>query len=204
MGDMLRGFHVILSTYGFWLPNDPRGSWSDWIRNWELLRFGGATKVDTRQSVAGVQHDKALRLMAKKSLAFPEVFFTGKQAQAIGLGFRDVVEETGYQIYACSIMPQHVHLVIGPSARSIARIVGHLKGRATQKLNELNLHPLAKYTQADGTVPSPWGRNCWKVFIYTEQHLREAIQYVQDNPLKEGKRRQSWSFVTKPAVRRPR
>lgn len=25
---MVIGYHVIFSTYGFWLPNDPRGSWS--------------------------------------------------------------------------------------------------------------------------------------------------------------------------------
>lgn len=33
---MVLGFHVIFSAYGFWLPNDPRGSWSDWVRKWEL------------------------------------------------------------------------------------------------------------------------------------------------------------------------
>lgn len=201
---MVLGFHVIVSTYGFWLPNDPRGSWSDWIRNWELLRFGGATKVDTRRSIAGVPHDASMRTMAKRTLAYPEVYFSGEQAQAVGFGFRDVVAETDYQIFACSIMSQHVHLVIGPNSRSIARIVGHLKGRATQKLNDLNLHPLARYRQADRTVPSPWGPNSWKVFIFTEQHLRDAIQYVEDNPLKEGKRRQNWSFVASPAPRRPR
>ena len=26
---MVHGYHVILAAYGFWLPNDPRGSWSD-------------------------------------------------------------------------------------------------------------------------------------------------------------------------------
>jgi hypothetical protein len=53
--------HIILTVYGFWLPNDPRGSWSDFVAAWELLRFGKATKVDTRQSVAHVQHDQNLR-----------------------------------------------------------------------------------------------------------------------------------------------
>ena len=35
--------HVIITAYGFWLPNDPRGSWSDFVGAWELLRFGRAT-----------------------------------------------------------------------------------------------------------------------------------------------------------------
>lgn len=192
---MLHGFHVIFSTYGFWLPNDPRGSWSDWIRNWDLLRYGPATKVDTRNSVAGIKHDVELRKRAKASLAHPEVFLTGKQAQAAGLGFRAATDEADYSILACSILPQHVHMVIGPHVRDIDRIVGHLKARATQRMNEMGIHPLAKHRQNDGTVPSPWGRKCWKVFVLSQRHLREAIEYVERNPLKEGKRRQSWSFV---------
>ena len=42
--------HVIFTAYGFWLPNDPRGSWSDFVASWELLKFGRATKVTTRAS----------------------------------------------------------------------------------------------------------------------------------------------------------
>jgi REP element-mobilizing transposase RayT len=187
---MLLGFHVIFSTYGYWLPNDPRGSWSDWIRSWELLKFGPATKVDTRRSVAGKKHDVALRNRAKQALAYPEVVFNGKQALAVGNGFRGAIEEAEYSIFACSILPQHVHLVIGPHSRNIDRIVAHLKSRATQQLNAQGLHPLAAHRQKDGTTPSPWCRNCWKVFVFSEQHLRDAIEYVRNNPLKEGKPRQ--------------
>jgi hypothetical protein len=41
---MIHAYHVILGTYGFWLPNDPRGSWSDFVGSWDLARFGKATK----------------------------------------------------------------------------------------------------------------------------------------------------------------
>ena len=41
---MVHGYHVIVCAYGFWLPNDPRGSWSDFVGKWELVRFGKATK----------------------------------------------------------------------------------------------------------------------------------------------------------------
>ena len=34
---MVRWYHLIISAYGFWLPNDPRGSWSDFVGAWELL-----------------------------------------------------------------------------------------------------------------------------------------------------------------------
>ena len=48
---MVHGYHVIWGTYGFWLPNDPRGSWSDFVASWELLRFGAATKSQERVAV---------------------------------------------------------------------------------------------------------------------------------------------------------
>jgi REP element-mobilizing transposase RayT len=195
MLDMLYGFHVILSTYGFWLPNDPRGSWSDFVRNWELRLFGPATKVQTRQSVAANPHDHAVRQAAKAASMYPEVKFTGKQALSVANGFRQAVEESEYLIHACSILPQHVHLVFGPHKRDIRRIVGHLRGRATQQLQRDGLHPLLNFRKKDGTVPSPWGRGSWTVFIYSEEHMRAAIKYVNDNPLKEGKLRQKWSFV---------
>src|SRR6185369_16591451 len=113
MTAMLYGFHVIFSTYGFWLPNDPRGSWSDFVRKWELLQFGKSTKVSTRSSVAAAPHDISLRYAAKKTLTYPEVHLSGAQALSVGTGFRIAVEEGNYKAYACSILPQHVHLVLG-------------------------------------------------------------------------------------------
>ena len=192
---MLHGFHVIFSTYGFWLPNDPRGSWSDWVRRWELVHFGKATKVDTRSSVASVSHDRSLRSAAKSTLRYPEVHLTGRQAQAVGHGFRDTVNESNYLVHACSILPQHVHLVLGPLDRDVRRVIGHLKARATQQLSVRGLHPLAEFRERDGTIPSPWARNFWVVYIFEEDHLRKAIEYVENNPLREGKPRQRWSFV---------
>jgi REP element-mobilizing transposase RayT len=193
---MLHGFHIIISTYGFWLPNDPRGSWSDWVRSWELLRFGRATKVSTRQSVAGAPHNGQLRRAAKSALKYPEVCLSGRQALAVGKGFRNATIESEYIIHACSILPQHVHLVAGPHERDCRRIAGHLKARATQQLERDAMHPLARFRQPNGAVPSPWGRNSWTVFIFSEDHMLAAIQYVENNPLKEGKPRQKWSFVT--------
>lgn len=35
---MVLASHVILGAYGFWLPNDPRGSWSTFVGAWDLYR----------------------------------------------------------------------------------------------------------------------------------------------------------------------
>lgn len=174
--------HVIFTTYGFWLPNDPRGSWSDFVGSWELLKFGKATKVTTRASVARVEHDRELRRAAKRSLKYPPVRFTGLQARAVVRGFARAVRESAYTIHACSVMHDHVHLVVAPHLRFYEQIVAHLKGRATQQLLREAVHPLGGFEGTDGKVPSPWAAGLWKVYCFDPEHVRDAIRYVEQNP----------------------
>jgi hypothetical protein len=184
-----------MTAYGFWLPNDPRGSWSDWVRQWELVAYGKATKVSTRRSVAMRLHDRQERLAAKTALRFPAVHFTGRQALAVGTGFKRAITESGYVVHACSILPQHVHLVLARCARRAEQVIAHLKARATQQLAAEGLHPLASFHEAGGTVPSPWARKGWPVFLEDDRRSLAAIDYVAKNPLREGKPPQRWSFV---------
>jgi REP element-mobilizing transposase RayT len=184
---MVIAHHAIFTAYGFWLPNDLRGSWSDFVRSWELLRFGPATKTDTRRSVAAADHDHTMRHQAKEHLRYAPVVFTGLQARAIARGFAESIAKSGYVLHACSILPDHVHLVAARHAHHIETIVGQLKGAATKRLKTESLHPEAA---------SPWARRCWKVFLNTEDDIRRAIAYVERNPMKEKLPPQRWLFVT--------
>ena len=76
------------------------------------------------------------------------------------------------------------------------RVIGHLKARATQALVEDGLHPFVQYRGADGRFPSVWAHRAWKVFLNNEEQIRATTEYVEQNPVKDGKRRQYWSFVT--------
>ncbi|HXD88454.1 MAG TPA: transposase [Urbifossiella sp.] len=192
---MVLGYHIIFSAYGFWLPNDPRGSWSDFVGSWDLfLAAGKATKTDERRSVAGRSHDREKRLAAKETICRPPVKFDGAQARAIGRGFAKYVEQSGLRVWACSIMPEHVHLVTGPFRVSVEQLVIQLKGAATKQLLDEKLHPF------DGQARC-WTRGEWKVFLFTDADIDRAIQYVKNNPIKDGKPPQTWSFVTSPISR---
>jgi REP element-mobilizing transposase RayT len=192
---MIRAYHIILSAYGFWLPNDPRGSWSDFVGAWELLRFGKASKVTTRKNLAYQPHDQKLRAAAKAELKYPPVLFNGQQARGIASGFAEACAEGEYSVLACSILPDHAHLILERHRRDIGKIVGHLKSSATKRLIAEGLHPLGNYSHKRTSAPCMWARNYWKVYIDNDAHLRTAIAYVQKNPLKEGKRLQHWNFV---------
>jgi REP element-mobilizing transposase RayT len=193
---MVIGYHLILSAYGFWLPNDPRGSWSDFVGAWELVRFGKATITQSRKSLALQPHNTQNRLAAKKVLKYPDVHFTGIQARAIGRGFADFAERSELIIWACSILPEHVHMLIARHRYKVEQIANLLKGAATRALVKEKLHPFKDYSFTNSRLPRVWAQGEWKVFLDCDIDIRRAIRYVEENPLKEGKPIQHWDFVT--------
>ena len=66
-----------------------------------------------------------------------------------------------------------------------------------RKLNEFDIHPLRAYQKRNGSIPSPWVEGGWNRYLNTPQEIREAINYVEDNPLKVGLPKQSHPFVIK-------
>lgn len=193
---MVLAYHVIFTAYGFWLPNDPRGSWSDFVGAWELFRFGPATKTIARRSVANFPHDRSLRLTAKNALHRTPVNFSGLQARAVGRGFQIACNQGKYEIAACSILPDHVHLVIHRHKnRDIETIVSHLKARASLGLIAENLHPFQNGINGRGNRPSIWAESFWSVYLDDVGDITRAIAYVENNPVKEKLPPQLWSFV---------
>jgi REP element-mobilizing transposase RayT len=188
--------HIIMTAYGFWLPNDPRGSWSDFVRQWEILLHGEATKTMERRSLARAPHDRQKRLDAKKSLRYDPVEFTGIQARCVGRGFAKAARESGYTIFACSILPSHVHLVVSRHQRLAEKIAGHLKARGTQELVAQSMHPFVEFTDSKGRFLSVWAHRSWKVYLDSYDDIDRAIRYVENNPIKDRKPAQHWSFVT--------
>ncbi|HET6882219.1 MAG TPA: hypothetical protein VFI31_18790 [Pirellulales bacterium] len=191
---MIHAYHLIWGTYGFWMPNDPRGSWSDFVASWELLRFGKPSRSIERSDVDYDQWE-AWRSSARESLKYPAVTLSGVQARAVARGFAKGVQKSRFCIWACSILPEHVHLVIGRHRYAVEKISNLLKGEATKQLMKESLHPQTPFAK-NGRAASPWARGQWKLYLDSETAIEEAIHYVEQNPLKEGKPLQKWSFVT--------
>ncbi len=192
---MVIAYHVIMSAYGFWLPNDPRGSWSDNVRKFELQAFGPATKVDTRESVAHIKHDRRLRAAAKEVLEYRPVQFTDDQIQTIGQGMANYIEKSGVTFWAAAIMDDHVHVVYMRHRYKSEIVNNLLKGETTKALIDAGQHPFAKHAKSNEAPPACWGRKWWTVYIDNVEHLLAAIRYVGDNPLKDGRERQKWNWV---------
>src|SRR5882672_1448758 len=127
---MIIASHVIISAYGFWLPNDPRGSWSDFVGSWELYKFGDATKTNEKRSLAHDAHDRAARLAAKRDLKYPPVRFDEDQRRIIANGFENAIHEANYQFHALCIGHDHIHGIVERHERTIEQIATHLKSKA--------------------------------------------------------------------------
>ncbi len=104
------------------------------------------------------------------------------------MGFGEQVRKSAYVAYACCVMPDHVHLVLGRGSYPVEQMVNLLKGAATRRL-------------AIGR--SPWAQGLWKVFLNTAQDIERAIGYVEDNPIRAGLKGQRWSFVIPYETHRP-
>lgn len=188
---------MIWTAYGFWLPNDARGSWSTEVWTKHLRPFGEATKTDSRRSLARVQHDARLRREAKRHLLYPPVRFDGIQAREIARGFGSILSVIRLHLFACAMMPDHVHLIVDRHAELLSeQIVAFLKRAATRQLNREGIHPLRHCQCADGSIPTPWVVGGWIRYLDNFKAVADAIEYVRENPTKIGLPAQPWWFLT--------
>ena len=192
---MIHGYHVIWGTYGFWLPNDPRGSWSNFIYSWELLRFGDAKKQFEKSKTDRGELD-TWKLAARNSLQYPAVSLSGVQAREVARGISKFVHRNQLAIWAMSILPEHLHLVLGRHRYKIEYACNLLKGAATRELTQAGLHPLSHHRDENGKLPCMWNSKQWIQYLDSEEAVYNAIAYVENNPIKEGKRKQAWSCVS--------
>jgi len=191
---MILGFHITLSCYGHWLPNDPRGSGSRFVWGQKLYKVGGkATKTESRQSVAHAEHDVCLRLAAKEKLKFPPVQFSEPEIVIVGAAFGMLLREKSIVTFACVVVPDHAHLLVGPMETSVDEIVIQLKETAVVALLDKDEHPrarLAGYDEPLEAAASLWSVGCWKVYIDNRDRMLATIAYIERH-----RASQRWDFV---------
>jgi REP element-mobilizing transposase RayT len=178
---LILAFHSIFSAYGFWLPNEPRGSWSDFVASYELYLFGPATTVTTRRSIAHQPYDRNLKRQMRQALSFPPVRFTDAQIAIIAKAFAN----TPYRFHALAILRDHVHAVIEHADRDIRKVVGHMKSEATRALR----------AAGHFTDQRPWVDHGWNVYLDSDPDVFRAVDYVNANPQRDGQAPQRWEYI---------
>ena len=176
---MVIAYHAIFTTYGTWLPNDPRGSYSKAIYNAELaaltpILYGRQSPQPSLGTL------RRFRTAAVPRLSRPPYYISDSTRSLVGAAFRREIQRLRLTVYACAILNDHVHLVVLRSTYRIEYVVNQLKGEATSAL---------------GLMETPWTRGGWNVFMDDEEAIHAAVEYVEANPPVAGLPPQQWDFV---------
>ncbi len=179
--------HLIWTAYGWWLPNDPRGSGSKEIRNDVIADLGAIHYGRKRLQPAGTEVRDFYR-QAAPLLQHPLLTFDESARTVVGQAFADVIMEQRYTCYACAIMPDHVHILIRKHKHLAEQMITTLKDVSRSRLRGTSHRSLDHPTWSAGPG--------WKVFLDHPDEVRRTIGYIERNPLPYGLPQQHWPFVT--------
>jgi REP element-mobilizing transposase RayT len=183
---MVIGYHLIWTIYGWWLPNDIRGSSSHAVRNKILAELGdlhlGRKKIQPTSAEL-----KQFHSAARAKLQHEVVKFSEHEIKRIADSFARVIKRESYTCYACAIMPDHIHLVIRKHRDLAEMMMFNFQNESLQAVlacgeRELE-HPV-------------WGGPGWKVYLEDQADFASTIKYVENNPITEDRPLQAYEFVT--------
>jgi REP element-mobilizing transposase RayT len=183
---MVAGFHLIWTAYGWWLPNDPRGSSSHEIRVEQIADLG-ALHHGRKPVQPPAAELRRFYEQARGALKHPLLTFADEDIALIARAFVRVIAECRYTCYACAIMPDHVHALIRKHRDHAETMI--------EKLQTASRYELIRQGRRAPAHPV-WGGPGWKVFLNTAAEIARVIDYIRDNPEKSGRPPQCWAFVT--------
>jgi REP element-mobilizing transposase RayT len=182
---MVIAYHLIWTTYGTWLPNDPRGCGSHAVIAPQLAELGELHYGRKKVQPSG-KEIRDFYQAAEEQLLFDVIRFDSHQIQIIAEAIASAIQENRYTCYACAIMPDHVHMVIRKHKHSAEQMIDSLQESTRMRFSKSRLighdHPL-------------WTLGGWKRFLDSPQQIHQAIRYVEQNPIEMGLPQQSWPFV---------
>lgn len=151
------GYLITIRTYGTWLHGDER------------------TSVDTHDSFniygnSARPANKELEKRMSSNRSFPQMIFNTEQRSVVAAAIAEVCEYRDYNLRALDVRTNHAHAVVSAQAKP-ELIANSFKSYSTRALG------------MKGLVPSPgkvWARGRSRRYLWRENHLAGAIDYVLD------------------------
>jgi len=145
---------ITFRTYGTWLHGDTRGS----IDRRNYNRYGTPDMPANEKLLADERH----------ALRHPPVVLNLKQRKAVELAIQEVCAQRKYTLHAVNARSNHVHSVV-TALRRPEHVLNSFKSYATRKLRETDLISESL---------KPWARHGSTPYLWTEEELALAIDYV--------------------------
>ena len=163
--------HLILTGYGQWLSNDPRGSMSEKTWSPDLARLA-ENHFGRKRVQPPLDELRAFYREAQKHLAFPTVWWDAAGRRELVGAFGRVVAGEKLTCYACAVLRNHAHLLVRRHRLKAEQMHGLLKDVARAALRAAAIVP------ADHPV---FSADSCHVFKSTPQSVHSCVQYINDN-----------------------
>ncbi len=145
---------ITIRTYGTWLHGDERGS----MDRREYNRYGDPKITKSELKVA---RDRNL-------MKAPTFIFDSTTRRNVEIAIREVCKVRGYALYAINVRTNHGHVVVSASNKP-ELMMNAFKSYATRRLRSENLI---------GDNVKVWARHGSTRYLWTEQHIDSAVEYV--------------------------
>jgi REP element-mobilizing transposase RayT len=182
---MIIAHHLMWTAYGWWLPNDPRGSTSHFIASDVIASLGelhyGRRPIQPAGWAIRDFYGRAPEKLEHSLLKMEPCDFP-----IIADGLAETIQSYRYTCWACTIMPDHVHILIRKHRDTAEQMIGRLQTGSMSAMRAAG--------RRGGDHPV-WGGPGWKVFQDCPEDVERTIAYIEGNPGKMGLAEQTWGFV---------
>jgi len=154
---------LTLTTYGTWLRGDARG----WVDAGTIF-----------------PPDPVLEASDRRQMKHPPFRFAERDWRPVGDRIGTALgQRLGVAIFAMTVQSWHVHIVIGPTAHDVSRVVKCAKDAV-------------RWAMRPGRPI--WGDGYDKRFCFDEASALARIAYVEEHNLARGRPARSWPFILDP------
>jgi REP element-mobilizing transposase RayT len=155
---------ITFRTYGTWLPGDERGS---------IDRYHNVY-VGPRAAPNPVMEEQN-----RKRLKSTPVILSKQQIDAVDAAIREVCRHRNWALQAINVRTNHAHAVAAIGPIKPHRALNAFKAYGTRKMRETGCWRFEH---------SPWAEGGSKRWLWTEEHVQNACDYVihgQGNDLRD-------------------
>ncbi len=120
------------------------------------------------------------------------VVLSNEDREIVAQSIAHKTKELGIKILGCAILPDHVHIVMASMGKEIEEIVNEIKGYSAFQVNRT----LKGTVVGGGRQMHLWSKGYSKTRIENEEHLFNAVQYVENQ---YEKHKETWGDIMPPS-----
>jgi REP element-mobilizing transposase RayT len=183
--------HLVITLYGHWLPNDLRGSGSTEFYDDKFAALGPIHRGRKPQHLQPSRSElHEFHAQVKPLLNFEPLWIDDATRQIFADAIGEVIHRNRYTCYRCAICANHLHLVIRKHRDSYEEMWRLITEHARAQL------VASHHSERIAAQHPVFSQRPYAVFLYTIDDIYSRVQYVSDNPQKEGLPEQHFDFET--------